>query len=425
MTKQERKQQRLDQQIPSPAGPAHAAPGGAVYAALASGPAGLDENEAARRLAIHGPNRLTPPRRSGPLLRFLLQFHSVLIYVLLAAGVITALLGKWVDSSVIFGVVLINALIGFVQEGKAEQALAAIREMLSLEARVVRGGRRRVVQADDLVPGDVVILQAGDKLPADLRLIEAKSLRVQEAALTGESVPVDKSAAPVAPEATLGDRTSMAYAGTMVVHGQGLGVVTATGDATEIGRLGALLAEVQPLETPLLRQLAAFGRQLTVAILTLAALTFAFGLLVRSYTATEMFLAAVGFAVAAIPEGLPAIMTITLAIGVQSMARRHAIVRRLPAVEALGSVTVICSDKTGTLTRNEMTVQWLATPDETGVLAVGALDQPLLVDGAAPSAAAHARLQALLRAGSLCSEATLERPPTVFGATAIRPRARC
>lgn len=263
-------------------------------------------------------------------MRFLLQFHSVLIYVLLAAGAITALLGKWVDSGVIFGVVLINALIGFVQEGKAEQALAAIREMLSLEASVVRNGRRRKVPADDLVPGDVVVLQSGDKLPADVRLVEAKSLRVQEAALTGESVPVDKAVAPVAVEASLGDRSSMAYAGTMVVHGQGRGIVTTTGDATEVGQLGAMLAEVQTLETPLLRQIAGFGRQLTVAILLLAALTFAFGLLVRDYSATDMFLASVSLAVAAIPEGLPAIITITLAIGVQSMARRNAIVRRLP-----------------------------------------------------------------------------------------------
>jgi magnesium-transporting ATPase (P-type) len=396
----------------SPAEPWHALAAEAACAALGSGLAGLDEREAARRLAACGPNRLTPPKRRGPLVRFLLQFHSVLIYVLLVAVVITALLGEWIDSGVIFGVVLINALIGFVQEGKAEQALAAIREMLSLEARVVRDGHRRGVPADELVPGDVIVLQAGDKVPADVRLIEAKSLRVQEAALTGESVPVDKSVPPVPGEALLGDRSSMAYAGTLVVYGQGRGLVVATGDAAEIGRLGAMLAEVQTLETPLLRQLAGFGRQLTLAILLLAAATFAFGLLARGYGATDMFLAAVSLAVAAIPEGLPAIMTITLALGVQSMARRHAIVRRLPAVETLGSVTVICTDKTGTLTRNEMTVQSLATPEETCALAdvdpaQGA--SALTVDGAAPAPAALGRVQALLRAALLCNEASLER----------------
>jgi magnesium-transporting ATPase (P-type) len=369
----------------------------------------LDEGEARRRLSRYGPNRLTPPQRRGPLLRFLLQFHSVLIYVLLAAGVITALLGEWVNSGVIFGVVVINALIGFVQEGKAEEALAAIRKMLSLEARVVRAGRRRSIPADGLVPGDVVVLQSGDKLPADVRLFEVKSLRVQEAALTGESVAVDKSVAPVAADAALGDRSPMAYAGTLVVYGQALGIVTATGDATEIGRLGVMLAEVEALETPLLRQLARFGRQLTVAILLLAALTFAFGLLVRAYSATEMFLAAVGLAVAAIPEGLPAIMTITLAIGVQSMARRNAIVRRLPAVEALGSVTVICTDKTGTLTRNEMAVQSLVTPEEAATLTGDGLEGSFTVDGAAASPAALARAQALLHAGLLCNEASLEQ----------------
>jgi magnesium-transporting ATPase (P-type) len=379
---------------------------------LHSGPEGLSAEEAARRLETYGPNRLTPPKRRGPLLRLVLQFHSVLIYVLLAAAAITALLGEWVDSGVIAGVVLINALIGFVQEGNAERALAAIREMLSLEARVVRDGRRRIVSADVLVPGDVVLLQPGDRVPADLRLLEAKALRVQEAALTGESVAVEKGVAPVSAAALLGDRSSMAHGGTLVVSGQGKGVVVATGDATEIGKVGALLAEVQTLETPLLRQIAGFARQLTLIILALAGLTFAFGLLFRAYSATEMFLAAVGLAVAAIPEGLPAIITITLAIGVQSMARRNAIVRRLPAVEALGSVTVICTDKTGTLTRNEMTVQWVVTAEETCALAdVGPAEagNALTVDGEAPSPAARGRVQALLRAGVLCNEASLEQ----------------
>ena len=388
--------------------PWHAMPAPAALAALQSDAAGLSAGEAARRLEARGPNRLTPPRRRGPFLRFLLQFHSVLIYVLLAASAITALLAEWVDSGVIAGVVLINALIGFLQEGKAERALVAIREMLSLEARVVRDGRRRVVAADVLVPGDVVLLQSGDRVPADLRLIETKTLRVQEAALTGESVAVDKGVAPVSVQAPLGDRSAMAYAGTLVVSGQAKGIVVATGDATEIGKVGALLAEVQTLETPLLRQIAGFARQLTLAILAFAGLTFALGLTFRGYTADEMFLAAVGLAVAAIPEGLPAIMTITLALGVQSMARRNAIVRRLPAVEALGSVTLICTDKTGTLTRNEMAVQWAVTPD--GSFAVE--DNVGTVEPTVPGAVsevAQAGLQALFRAAVLCNEADLER----------------
>ena len=387
----------------------HALAVDAACAALGSGPGGLGEDAAARRLAVHGPNRLTPPRRRGPLARFLLQFHDVLIYVLLAAGTITALLGEWVDSGVIIGVVLVNAAIGFLQEGKAERALEAIRTMLSLEARLIRDGRRGVVPAEALVPGDLVLLQSGDKVPADLRLIEVKNLRVQEATLTGESVAVEKAAEPVPRDVPLGDRASMAYAGTTVVYGQARGVVVATGDATEIGRIGALLAEVEPLETPLLRQMATFGRWLTFAILALAALTFAFGLLVRSYAPSEMFFAAVGLAVAAIPEGLPAVLTITLALGVQSMARRNAIVRRLPAVETLGSVTVIGTDKTGTLTRNEMTVQRVLTAthefcaDGTGYAPRGSFT----CDGR-PLVAEHRRgLQEVLRPALLCNDARL------------------
>ncbi len=388
----------------------HALPAAIAGAALETGPDGLDEPEVQRRAARFGPNRLTPPKRRGPLARLALQFHSVLIYVLLGASLATALLGEWVDTGVIVGVVLINALIGFIQEGKAEQALAGIRDLLAPNARVVRAGRRRVVPADALVPGDVVLLQSGDKVPADLRLVEVRSLRIQELALTGESIAVEKTTEPVAAEAALGDRRSVAHAGTLVVYGRGRGVVTATGDASEIGRLGAMLAGVQPLETPLLRQIAVFARQLTLGILVIAAVTFAFGLLVRSYSAGDMLLAAVAVAVAAIPEGLPAIMTITLALGVQSMARRRAIVRRLPAVETLGAVSVICTDKTGTLTRNEMTVQWLITPAETCALTgIGyAPEGALLVDGAAPAPAAKARLETLLRAALLCNEAHLE-----------------
>jgi len=322
---------------------------------------GLSLDEAARRLVQYGPNRLPSAHKDGLLVRFARQFHNVLIYVLLISAIITALLGHWVDCSVILGVVLINAIVGVIQEGKAERALDAIRNMLSLNATVLRDGRRREIPAEQMVAGDIVLLSSGDKVPADLRLIEVRQLRVEEAALTGESEPVEKNIEAVDAQAVIGDRTCMAYSGTLVVYGQARGVVTAIGAATEIGRISSLIASVDTLETPLLRQMAGFGRQLTIAILILAALTFSFGVCVRGYGWSEMFIAAVGLAVAAIPEGLPAIMTITLAIGVQRMARRNAIIRRLPAVETLGSVTVICSDKTGTLTRNEMTVQRIIT----------------------------------------------------------------
>jgi magnesium-transporting ATPase (P-type) len=325
---------------------------------------GLGTDEAALRLERFGPNRLTPPKRRGPFARFLLQFHNVLIYVLIAAAVLTGLVGEWVDTGVIAGVVLINALIGFLQEGKAERALEAIRGMLSLRAQVLRDGRRQEIAAEALVPGDIVLLASGDKVPADLRLIRARGLRIEEAALTGESEPVDKGLESVAADAPLGDRIDMAYSGTLVTYGQGAGVVTATGDATEIGRIGRMLAGVQELTTPLLQQMAVFGRWLSAAIVAIAGATFLAGIFVRGYSAVEMFMAAVALAVAAIPEGLPAIMTITLAIGVQRMAGRNAIIRRLPAVETLGSVTVICSDKTGTLTRNEMTVQRVVTAEQ-------------------------------------------------------------
>ncbi len=330
--------------------------------ALHTGREGIDSEEAEKRLLHYGQNRLPEAKQRSAMIRFLYQFHNVLIYVLLMAAVVTTLLEHWLDAAVIFGVVLINAIIGFVQEGKAEDALAAIRQMLSPKAMVIRGGHRITVDAQNLVPGDLVPLQAGDKVSADMRLVQAKGLRIEEAALTGESVPVEKGTMAVEVDAVLADRRSMAYSGTMVTGGQGMGVVTATAEYTELGRISALVAGVEQLTTPLLRQMDQFGRWLTVAIILLALFTFGFGVLVRDYSAAQMFLAAVGLAVAAIPEGLPAIMTITLAIGVQRMAAKNAIIRRLPAVETLGTLSVICSDKTGTLTKNQMTVRVIALP---------------------------------------------------------------
>ncbi|MFW2440981.1 MAG: cation-transporting P-type ATPase [Arenicellales bacterium] len=389
----------------------HAESVNTVFELLETDAGGLSIEEANNRLSIHGPNRLPESRTRGPLLRFLYQFHNVLIYVLIAASAVTAMLGHWVDASVILGVVVLNALIGFVQEGKAENALRAIRQMLSPNAMVMRDGRQTTVGAEDLVPGDIVLLQSGDKVPADLRLFRVKGLQIQEAVLTGESMAVEKITDPVAQETVIGDRRCMAYSGTLVTHGQSSGVVIATGVQTEIGRISTLVSEVESVTTPLLRQIAQFGHWLTVAILGIAAITLAFGSLVRDYAVADMFLAAVSLAVAAIPEGLPAIMTITLAIGVQRMARRNAIIRRLPAVETLGAVTVICSDKTGTLTRNEMTVRRIATAANnfelggTGYDIHGTIslsnreilpeEKPLLLE--------------VIRAALLCNDASLEQ----------------
>jgi magnesium-transporting ATPase (P-type) len=374
---------------------------------------GLTPEEARRRLETHGPNQLPEAKPRNPLLRFVAQFHNVLIYVLLAAGLVTALLQHWLDAGVILGVVLINAAIGFVQEGKAEDALRAIRRMLSPQAMVLRGGRLVTVAAAHLVPGDLVQLQSGDKVPADLRLLRSKGLQVEEAPLTGESVPVEKGTEPVALETPLAERRGMAYSGTLVTHGQGTGIVVATGPATEIGRISAMVANVEQLTTPLLRQMAQFGRWLTAAILVLASAGFAFGVLVRDYAATEMFLASVGLAVAAIPEGLPAIMTITLAIGVQRMAGRNAIIRRLPAVETLGTVGVICSDKTGTLTRNAMTVAAIHTGERLLTVTGTGYDSHggFVHRGDAVLPRDDARLHEILRAAVLCNDAALEQEP--------------
>ncbi len=346
-------------------GPAewHSRPVEEVFKELGTNEAGLSLEEAHNRLAVYGPNLLEPPKRRGPIQRFLEQFNNVLLYILVGAAVVTALLGHWIDTGVIAGVVLINAIIGFIQEGKAEKALEAIQAMLSPRAGARRGGRPLTVMAETLVPGDIVLLQSGDRVPADLRLLETKSIQIQESVLTGESEAVEKAPEPAAPKTELGDRTSMAFAGTLVTYGTGIGVVVETADRTEIGRISSMLTEVQTLTTPLLRQIAVFSRWLTLAILVITAAIFVFGLLVHDYSLNDMFMAAVGLAVAAIPEGLPPVMTITLAIGVTRMARRNAIVRRLPAVETLGAVTVICSDKTGTLTRNELMVQTVLTAE--------------------------------------------------------------
>jgi magnesium-transporting ATPase (P-type) len=324
---------------------------------------GLDLAEAAARLKTYGANRLPEGKKRGPVQRFLSQFNNILVYVLLAAGFVKLMLSLWLDASIIFAVVILNSLLGFIQEGRAEKALDSIRNMLSAEARTLRGGETRLIPAEELTPGDIVLLESGDKIPADLRLIEAKNLRTEEAALTGESVPAEKSTDPVASNATVGDRTNMAFSGTMVVSGRATGVVVATGSQTELGRINQMLADVSPLETPLLLQIKKFGYTITTVIGVVSVLLFAWGHWLGHKTFVELFQAVVGIAVSLIPEGLPALITITLAIGVQRMARRNAIIRRLPAVETLGSVSRICSDKTGTLTLMEMMVTSVVTAE--------------------------------------------------------------
>ncbi len=378
-----------------------------VFQRIGGDPKGLGREEAAKRLAEHGPNRLKPAKKAGPLVRFLRQFHDVLIYILIIAAVVTLLLEDYLDSAVIAAVVIINALIGFIQEGKAEQALDAIRKMLSLEAEVLRDGRRQSINAEDLVPGDLVILKSGDKVPADLRLIESRDLRIEEAALTGESVPAEKDPHAVAKDAGIGDRTSMAFSGTLVTSGSGRGLVVATAHDTQIGRISDMVHTTEEITTPLVRQVTHFGKILAGVIVVLAGVTFLIGWVGHGESAGEMFKAAVALAVAAIPEGLPAIMTIVLAIGVQRMAKRNAIIRRLAAVDTLGAVTVICSDKTGTLTRNEMTVTRVVTADEE-LLVTGVGYEPqgqLERDGVPQALGAHPLALEMIRAGMLCNEA--------------------
>ncbi len=324
---------------------------------------GLSPQEAAKRLRENGANRLTPPPQRPWIIRFLLHFHNILIYVLLGAAAVTALLEHWADTAVILAVVIANAIIGFIQEGKAEKALDAIRQMLSSHAAVIRGGNRMSIESESLVLGDIVLLEAGDKVPADLRLIKAHAFQVQEALLTGESLSVDKKIDPVDQSAPLGDRLCMAFSGTTVTSGTAQGIVIATGDQTQIGRISGLLRNVETLTTPLVQQMDSFAKWLTLFILVLSSLILIYGVTMSEQKFDELFMAIIGLSVAAIPEGLPAVLTITLAIGVQAMARRSAIVRKLPAIETIGAVSVICSDKTGTLTRNEMMVCAAVTHD--------------------------------------------------------------
>ena len=388
----------------------HALTADQVLSTLEADTGGLNDEQAKQRLQTYGPNRLPESKRRSPLQRFFSHFHNLLIYVLLSAALITALLDHWIDTGVILAVVIVNAVIGFIQEGKAEDALAAIRQMLSPQAMVLRDGRRISIKAEQLAPGDVVLLQAGDKVPADVRLLRVKNLQIQEAVLTGESVAVEKQTQPTVADTALADRRCMAYSGTLVSYGHGTGVVVATGSATEIGHISDLVSQVQTLTTPLLVQMAIFARWLTLAVLVLAALVFVFGVSLRGSSAAEMFMTVVGLAVAAIPEGLPAILSVALAIGVQRMAARRAIIRRLPAVETLGSVSIICTDKTGTLTRNEMTVRSVVSGEELFEVSGAGYDPhgDFAQAGTSVDVDKQALLLQTLRAAALCNDTALE-----------------
>lgn len=396
---------------PEPSENWHAQSAEQVLQALAVDSAqGLSLDAVVQRLRTHGHNRLPDVRGVSAWRRFLLQFHNPLIYVLLIAGGVTLALQAHVDAAVILVAVLINALIGFVQEGQADKALDSVRGLLASRAHVWRSGARQPVAAEDLVPGDLVLLESGDKVPADLRLLRCKNLRITEAALTGESVPVGKHTEAVPALAPMGERQCMAYSGTLVGTGQGMGVVVATGARTEIGQIGTLVGGVQSLVTPLTRRLDQFARQITAFIVGVGAVSFAYGYWAAHWPTHELFMAVVGLAVAAIPEGLPAIVTVLLAIGTRRMARQNAIVRRLPAVEALGSVSVICSDKTGTLTQNEMTAVQVILPGQS-LRVTGAGYSPLGGFWAGDKAVlpAHSpQLLALARCAGLCNEARIE-----------------
>jgi len=367
---------------------------------------GLSAEEARLRLERYGPNQLQERKKTSAWMRLLLQFHNPLIYVLLATAGATAFLQHWVDTGVILGVVIINAVIGFIQESKAEQAIESLKEMLAPLAVVIRDGTKTELPATDLVPGDLVLLDGGDKAPADLRLTRVKNLQIDEAPLTGESMPVAKSVEALQGDVSLGDRRNLAFAGTLVTNGTAAGIVVATGDNTQIGQIAGMLQDVEGVDTPLIQRLATFSMVITVVIIVFCVFVFLLGVLTGK-EAVNMLMAAVALAVSAIPEGLPAIMTIALAIGVKRMAARNAVIRKLPAVETLGSATVICSDKTGTLTRNEMTVTRIATPDGRHTV-TGSGYEPtggvLNESQQAVELEASSALGELVKAGALCND---------------------
>ena len=398
-----------------PASP-HSQSAEAVLSDLVSSIDGLSTADAAQRLGTYGPNALPVPPKKNPILLFLGHFNDVLIYVLLGAAVVTAVFGEWVDSAVILSVAVINAVIGFLQEGRAEKALDGIRKMLSLNAQTRRGGSWLNADASTLVPGDIVRVKSGDKVPADVRLVEASNLRVEESALTGESSPAGKQTDPVPADSGIGDRHGMLFSGTLIATGSGVGVVTGTGANTEIGRIQSMVANTGRLATPLTRQLEAFSKKISLIILGVAGLMLVVGRLIHERDFGDLFSATVGFAVAAIPEGLPALVTITLALGVRQMAKHQAIVRKLTAVETLGSVTTVCTDKTGTLTRNEMTVRTAITAR--GAFQVGGIGYAptgeITHNGAAAALSDFPDLGRLIEVLAVCNDARVSETEGVW-----------
>ena len=372
---------------------------------------GLSAAKAVQRLEEFGPNQLPEAKTDSAIVRFFKHFHDILIYILLVCAFITLVLGHYADTLVILAVTIINAGIGYFQENKAEKALKDIRNMLSPQATVLRDGTRANIDSTQLTLGDIVYLAPGDKIPADLRLIRAENLRVEESALTGEAVPSEKQTRPISSETVLGDRSNMAYCGTTVSAGTGIGVVVDIGTDTEIGHISQLIAGVGDTSTPLLRQMAQFGRTVSLVVIGISALVYLFGHFMRDYESSELLLSSIGLAIAAIPEGLPAILSIILAIGVQNMAKRKAIVRSLPSVETLGSVSVVCSDKTGTLTQNEMTVKNLIVHDSRfTVTGSGYAPSGEIVQGGAPASMAEGSLlRQILTCFRHCNDASLTR----------------
>jgi P-type Ca2+ transporter type 2C len=371
---------------------------------------GLSDEEAARRLAEHGPNELKDRGTRSPWMILWEQFTSIMIVILIVAAIVSALLGDYEDSIAIAAIVVLNAALGYAQEHRAERAMAALKRLSAPSVRARREGHVREISASELVPGDVVLLEAGNLVPADGRLMEGANLRVQESALTGESEPVDKS--PTALEEKdkpLAERAGMVYSSTVVASGRGLFVVTETGMATELGKIAAMIQAADPEQTPLQRRMNQVGKMLALAALAIVAVVFVLGLL-RGEDLEVMFLTAVSLAVAAVPEGLPAVVTIALALGAQRMLRRHALIRKLPAVETLGSVTVICSDKTGTLTENRMTATVLDVADHTVELAAGSPTSPKPEPdgGTHPAVGDYPVVTLLLAGGTLCNDALLE-----------------
>ncbi|SIT83888.1 cation-transporting P-type ATPase [Pontibacter indicus] len=370
---------------------------------------GLTNEEAGRRQEAYGRNVMTPKKQQSALVLFLLQFHQPLIYILLVAALVSVLLGEYIDASVIFGVVLINSIIGYIQESKALAAIDALSKSMSAKATVLREGRKQQIDASELVPGDIVLLQSGDKFPADVRLVQARDLKVDESALTGESVAVEKHPDPVAADEMLGDRFSMGFASTVVTYGQATGLVVATGDKTEVGKIQESISGAQDLDTPLTIKIKEFSRLLLWVILALSAAVFLVEYL-RGADPADTFMLAVALAVGAIPEGLPVAVTIMLALGVSKMAKRRAIIRRLVAVETLGSTNVICSDKTGTLTENQMTVQQILAGGETytvtglGYRPEGKIQQ----QETQTDLSSNQALAQCLKAGALCNDSALK-----------------